>query len=102
MKIYPKPNALKAFFLRLFVKKMVVGEKPYKRNSPTAPEFRVKEEKDFEKEKGRLVNYIKKTQELGERYFDGRESHSFGNLTASEWNVMFYKHLDHHLTQFGV
>lgn len=23
-------------------------------------------------------------------------------LTKEEWNNMFYKHLDHHLTQFGV
>ena len=38
----------------------------------------------------------------GEQNFEGRKSHSFGPLTTAEWNVMFYKHLDHHLTQFGV
>ena len=34
--------------------------------------------------------------------FDNRESHSFGKLSKTEWSNMFYKHLDHHLTQFGV
>ncbi|MCJ8164098.1 hypothetical protein MKJ04_04535 [Pontibacter sp. E15-1] len=31
-----------------------------------------------------------------------QESHSFGRLSSQEWNNMFYKHLDHHLSQFGV
>jgi len=40
--------------------------------------------------------------ELGEAHFDKKESHSFGVLTKGEWDTMFYKHLDHHLGQFGV
>ena len=50
-------------------------------------------------------NYIderNKTQQLGETSIDGKESHSFGVLTAQEWSTMFIKHLDHHLSQFGV
>jgi hypothetical protein len=99
---HPKPNTFKRFLLKLFVKKIVVSEKPYSKNSRTAPEFLIKEDKNFEIEKVRLTSYIKKTQELGETHFDGKESHSFGVLTKTEWNNMFYKHLDHHLTQFGV
>lgn len=99
---HPKPNTFKRFLLKLFVKKIVVSEKPYKKNSRTAPEFLIREDKNFEIEKVRLTSYIKKTQELGETHFDGKESHSFGVLTKAEWNNMFYKHLDHHLTQFGV
>jgi LPS sulfotransferase NodH len=26
----------------------------------------------------------------------------FGRLTAEEWAILMYKHLDHHLRQFGV
>ncbi|WP_306354160.1 hypothetical protein [Flavobacterium sp. '19STA2R22 D10 B1'] len=59
-------------------------------------------DKDFELEKNRLINYIQKSQQLGENYFDGKDSHSFGKLTKTEWNNMFYKHLNHHLSQFGV
>ncbi|RZJ50122.1 MAG: hypothetical protein EOO44_17000, partial [Flavobacterium sp.] len=79
-----------------------VNDKPYPKNSPTASQFIVNNERSFELEKTRLVNYITKTQELGENEFEGKESHSFGKLTASEWNNMFAKHLDHHLSQFGV
>jgi hypothetical protein len=99
---HPKPNAMVKLLLKLFVKNNVVSEKPYQNNGQTAPAFLIKEEKDFESEKNRLVAFIKKTQELGEKHFDQRESHSFGKLSTSEWNNMFYKHLDHHLSQFAV
>jgi hypothetical protein len=100
--IHPKPGAFKKFLLKTFVKKMVVTDKPYKQNGQTAPEFIIKDQKDFAAEKARLLSYIQKTQELGQAHFEGKESQSFGNLTAAEWNNMFSKHLHHHLTQFGV
>ena len=100
--IHPKPNSFKKFMLKLFVKNIVISEKPYKKNSQTAPEFIIKDSRKFNIEKQRLTDYIIKTQQLGENYFDGKESHSFGVLTKQEWNNMFSKHLDHHLTQFGV
>ena len=99
---HPKPNAFVKFMLKMFVKGPVVNEAPYKKNSRTEPEFLITDTKDFETEKKRLINYIKKTQELGETHFDGKESHSFGNLSKTEWNNLFYKHIDHHLAQFGV
>jgi hypothetical protein len=99
---HAKPNAFKKFLLKLFVKNIVVNEKPYKKSGQTAPEFIIKDEKNFETEKNRLIGYIQKTQQLGTKAFEGKESHSFGPLKATEWNNMFYKHLNHHLTQFGV
>ncbi|CAL2092830.1 conserved hypothetical protein [Tenacibaculum sp. 190524A05c] len=99
---HPKPNGFTKFILKLLVKKQVVSEKPYPKNGRTAPQFLITDERDFEVEKNRLIEYVLKTQELGETYFDGKESHSFGKLTKQEWNNLFYKHLDHHLTQFGV
>ena len=99
---HPRPNALKRFFIKAFVKNVVVSEKPYKKSIPTAPIFLVGDDKDFEVEKSRLIDYLRRTQELGENYFNGRESLSFGRLNKQEWSNMFYKHLDHHLNQFGV
>jgi len=99
---HPKPNFFMKFLLKTFVKPSVVNEKPYPKNSRTAPAFVMTGAKDFEKEKQRLIGYIQKTQALGEVHFHNRESHSFGPLTKTEWNNMFAKHLDHHLTQFGV
>ena len=101
-KKHKKPGAFKKFLLKQFVKNVVVNDKAYKKGSPTAPEFLVKDSRDFETEKARLISYIKRVQQEGQKAFDGRESFSFGKLTVNEWNNMFYKHLDHHLSQFGV
>jgi hypothetical protein len=99
---HEKPNAFVRLILKLFVKKQVVGDVPYKQNGQTAPQFVIKESKDFAAEKQRLLAYINKTLQLGENHFEGKESLSFGVLSKNEWNTMFYKHLDHHFRQFGV
>lgn len=99
---HPKPNAFVRFIIKMMAKNQVVSEKPYPKNGRTAPEFIMTENKDFSKEQNRLKDYIDKTQQLGEAHFDGKESHAMGSLNKAEWNNMFYKHLDHHLTQFGV
>lgn len=90
------------FILRNLVKGGLVNEKPNKKNASTAPEFIIKDDRNFDVEKNRLVQYINKTVHLGENHFEGRESMIFGNMTSTEWNNLFYKHLDHHLSQFGV
>lgn len=99
---YPKPTGFKKFMIKLFAKKVVTGPKPYKRNMRTAPVFLITDEREFQIEKDLLVKNVLKTQELGAAHFNNKESHAFGPLTTNEWNTLFYKHLDHHLQQFGV
>ncbi|MFN0292620.1 DUF1569 domain-containing protein [Pedobacter helvus] len=99
---HPKPGFFMGFILKNFVKKMVVSAKAYPKNNKTAPAFLITDERDFEQEKQRLIDYILETEILGSYIFDGKISHSFGPLSANEWNNMFYKHLDHHLKQFSV
>ena len=88
--------------LTWFVKPQVVGPKPYPKNGRTAPAYLITDERDFAKEQAELLANLDRVQREGEAGFDGRESHSFGPLTKEEWSVLFYKHLDHHLRQFGV
>jgi N-acetyl-anhydromuramyl-L-alanine amidase AmpD len=99
---HAKPGFITSLLLKLFVKKAVVNEVPYARNSRTAPVFMVVDEKIFEKEKERLIQYIRKVYHMGASAFEGKMSHGFGPLSSTEYNNMFYKHLDHHLGQFGV
>ncbi len=99
---YKKPSGFEKFMIKLFAKKAVVGPKPYPKNGRTAPDFIIADRRDFEIEKARLIDNIKKVQNMGEAAFDQRDSHSFGKLSITEWNTLFSKHLDHHLTQFGV
>lgn len=97
-----KPNFIVKAILKNFVKSKVVGEAPYAHNSPTGPAFIMNSDKDFQKEKQRLIAYIYRIVQTGSVPFEGKESTSFGVMTSEEWNNMMYKHIDHHLTQFGV
>jgi SRSO17 transposase len=99
---HKRPNAFVRFLLRLLIKPTVTNEKSYKKNTQTAPAFLIADTKQFEVEKTRLIAYIQRTQQLGADHFEGLASNSFGNLTSKEWNNLFYKHLDHHLSQFSV
>lgn len=99
---HPAPGPFMKLILKLLVKDKVVGDKPHKPNLRTAPAFIIADDKDFDAEKARLIGYIGRTQSLGEDHFHMKEQQSFGKLTKTEWSNMFYKHLDHHLKQFGV
>ncbi len=99
---HKRPNFLMRFLAKTFAKQTVVSERPYPKNGRTAPVFIIEGARDFEKEKQRLKTHLKKTMDLGRDHFEGKESLSFGKLSSEEWNNLFSKHLDHHLTQFGV
>lgn len=97
-----KYNGFARFMLKLFVKDMVVGTKPYKKNSRTAPAFLIADSRDFEKEKAKLIAYIKDTEQKGKSFFEGKKSSAFGVLSSEQWSTQFYKHMDWHFTQFGI
>ncbi len=98
---HPKAKFPMSLILRYLVKGFVTGDKPLKKSSPTAPQFIIADEREFEVERGRLIDYLNHTAELGELHFDGRDYVSFGVLTKTQYSNMLYKHLDHHLQQFG-
>jgi hypothetical protein len=90
------------FFMRLigpFFKSKLYEEKPFKRNLPTDKSFLMTDPKDFEREKQLLIRMINDFTE--ENMVD--EKHPFfGRLTKEQWSKGTWKHLDHHLGQFGV
>jgi len=98
----PKKGFMARLMMKLFVKNIVVSEKPYAKNSRTAPEFIIADERVFEKEKTILISNIKDIEAKGENYFSGRENPAFGVLTTQEWSNLFYKHIEHHFEQFGL
>lgn len=93
------------FFFKILapiIKKKVMEKKPYKEGLPTAKEFIVIDEKNFEQEKQNVLNRIDKFIANGEAKVDGKRHPAFGRLTAYEWGFSQWKHFDHHLRQFGV
>ena len=83
------------------VRKSTLGEKPFSRNSPTDPSFRVAEDRDFAADRTRLTELMARFVERGPAEA-GKAPHAFfGKLSGDEWGVLMYKHIDHHLQQFG-
>ena len=85
-----------------FFKKDYLGEAPLRKNSPTNPLFVITNERVFAKEKELLLNLVKQFYEGGEAKCTKQPHSFFGPFTPKEWGVSTYKHLDHHLQQFGV
>jgi hypothetical protein len=82
------------------VKSTIYNNKPFKRSLPTDPSFVMTgNEKDFETEKRKLLAMVTNFSETS----IVNETHTFfGKLTKEQWSKGTWKHLDHHLQQFGV
>jgi len=76
-------------------------EKPFGKNGPTHKTLKITDRKDFEVEKQKSKGYIKKFQTAGEEKCTGHPHPFFGKTTPREWSIGMYKHLYHHLRQFG-
>ena len=84
------------------VKKKVFGnEEPLRRNSPTVHGLVVKDERNLAAEQNRLCGMIDRFAAAGPKGCTAHPHSFFGQLTPEEWATLMYKHLDHHLRQFG-
>ena len=82
-------------------KKKLLSDRPFGRNLPTDKHFIVRDNPDFETERNRLVAIVKRCAEQGAGAFTTAPHPFFGKLTSEEWDALLWKHLDHHLQQFG-
>lgn len=86
---------------RVFFKNAVVGERPFRKNIPTPRSFVIADAREFEAERERLLALMESIHREGRAAFEGRAHVTFGVLSATEWSNLMWKHLDHHLRQFG-
>lgn len=97
----PRPQALIGKIFGPFVRSSLLGDKPFSKNSPTDPTFVIADARDFAREKERLIGLVGRFCERGAPAAGG-QMHSFlGRISGDEWGALMYKHLDHHLRQFG-
>lgn len=95
---------------QLFIGKLIswivrgpaLGEKPLGRNSPTDPSFVVTDERDFNQERTYLATILDRFVQRGPESAAKATHAFFGKMSGDEWGRLMYKHLDHHLRQFGV
>lgn len=63
--------------------------------------MRVEDDRDLDVERRRLLKLIDSFAAGGPSGCTRHPHSFFGPLTPQEWAVLMYKHLDHHLRQFG-
>lgn len=94
--------ALKPSFLaKLFFKKAMYNDKPWRKNLPTHSKLKVLDQKEFEAEKKALLSLVNEFASQRDKQ-DWKPHPMFGKFTAEQWGKMQFKHLDHHLQQFNV
>lgn len=93
-------RGLIALLFGRMAKKQMLKEEPFKQNLPTDSRFTVSDSRQFEEEKKKLMSLVERFINIGEGI--SKIPHPFfGELSAEEWGAFQWKHLDHHLRQFG-
>jgi uncharacterized protein DUF1569 len=85
-----------------FIKPFVFrDDEPMRRNSPTSPDLVIAGQCDLLEHRQRLCSQIDQFVGGGPAACTTSPHPFFGRLTPEEWAILMYKHLDHHLRQFG-
>lgn len=85
-----------------FIKSRVLGENPFPKNSPTDKSYIFKGEHTFDEEKSKTIASVKKFFEDVPSQCTTYPHPFFGKFTPEQWAIFQWKHIDHHLRQFGV
>lgn len=87
--------------IKFFFKKSLYSDKPLRKHLPTSPMAKATEEKDFAIEVKKLRAMVDQVHLTKDRK-EWQPHPIFGEFTHDQWGQLEYKHLDHHLQQFGV
>ncbi len=97
MEVKPKNGPFSNPLLRY----LIIYWLPWPKGAPTAPEFIPPLDGDLECNRCEF----KRTLDLFVRYTQENRAKphpAFGDLSREHWGVLTHRHIDHHLTQFGV
>ncbi len=83
-------------------KKFLIKDEPFGKNSPTGTHLIVKDDRNFDDEKSKLIAIIEKFGNAGASGVNSEPHTFFGELTPELWDKLMAKHIEHHLVQFGV
>ncbi|HUL42953.1 MAG TPA: DUF1569 domain-containing protein [Bacteroidota bacterium] len=82
-------------------KKMMIPEESFRKNLPTDKSFVVANTLTFGEERETLLKLVEQFSGRGASGIPTNIHPFFGRLNPHEWDVLTWKHLDHHLRQFG-
>jgi hypothetical protein len=97
IEVAAKPSPFRNPVLR----RLIIYWLPWPKGAPTAPEFVHTEEADSREKFAELRGAIERFAGRGDRG-PWKPHHTLGELSGKDWGCLMYRHLDHHLRQFGV
>jgi hypothetical protein len=83
------------------LKELVLYLLPIPKGMPTAPELIARKPGEWTAEVASLREQLNGLVERGAEALAPTHP-AFGSLSAKQWGVLVYRHMDHHLRQFGV
>lgn len=89
-------------FGKMALNKTTKNDAPNDKNSPTHPELIIKGSGNVEIQKQAWLSMIDKYPQLTKAHYVGFVHPFYGSMTADQVSIVAYKHIDHHLRQFGV
>jgi hypothetical protein len=96
------PRELAGYIFGRLVKPLALrNDEPMRRNSPTARSLVVNDDRILDAEQIRLTGLLDRFVAGGAAGCTTHPHPFFGKLTSDEWAILMYKHMDHHLRQFG-
>lgn len=96
-----KRGLVSFLFGKMAKRQLVTEDKPFSKNLPTDKKFIIANPENFEKEKKALIENVMQFCTKGPDAITKEPHAFFGNLSPQEWDKLQWKHLDHHLSQFG-
>jgi hypothetical protein len=84
------------------LKQLIVYWAPFPKNAPTAPELTVRAPAEWSADLADLQGLVDRLCTRGADPNAAWPEHpAFGRLSHRAWGVLVYRHMDHHLRQFG-
>lgn len=94
------PRALLGRLIGSWIKPKALAA-PMRQGNPTSPVLRIADQRNFEAERERLRKLIDRFASGGPKAATTQPHPFFGAMTPDEWALQMWKHVDHHLRQFG-
>ncbi len=83
------------------LKQLIIYWLPWPQGAPTAPELISRAPDGIEQETAAVQALVERFAQCADKS-QWPEHPAFGKLSAKDWGVLAYRHIDHHLRQFGV
>ena len=97
-----KRDILLSTIFKPVARKILLGKKPFWKNMPTDKKLLPQKPLDFFDEQQKVIEMIKRYVTNGPQIISKNPHNILGKITAEQSAFISYKHVDHHLRQFGV